>query len=43
MEMDLGWVIAAGYDPLTYFKNHPGRFELWHVKALSPLRYRVRS
>ena len=34
MELDLGWVIATGNDPLTYFKNHPGRFELWHLKDM---------
>ncbi len=34
MEMDLYWIVFAGQDPLTYFKNHPGRFELWHVKDM---------
>lgn len=34
MEMDLYWVVFAGFDPLVYFKNHPGRFELWHVKDM---------
>ena len=34
MELDLGWVIATGNDPLTYFKNHPGRFPLWHLKDM---------
>jgi sugar phosphate isomerase/epimerase len=32
MELDLYWVIFAGYDPLKYFENYPGRFEQWHVK-----------
>jgi len=32
MEMDLYWVVAAGYDPLAYFEKYPGRFEQWHVK-----------
>lgn len=35
MELDLGWVIATGNDPLTYFKNHPGRFPLWHLKDMN--------
>jgi sugar phosphate isomerase/epimerase len=35
MEMDLGWVIAAGKDPLTYFKKYPGRFPLWHLKDMN--------
>ncbi|HEX5171709.1 MAG TPA: sugar phosphate isomerase/epimerase [Cyclobacteriaceae bacterium] len=32
MELDLYWVIFAGYDPLKYFAKYPGRFEQWHVK-----------
>lgn len=34
MELDLGWVIATGNDPLAYFKKHPGRFPLWHLKDM---------
>lgn len=34
MEMDLGWVVAAGKNPLDYFKNYPGRFPLWHLKDM---------
>jgi sugar phosphate isomerase/epimerase len=34
MEMDLGWVVAAGHDPFQYFKQHPGRFPLWHLKDM---------
>lgn len=34
MEMDIYWVAFAGLDPVTLFKNHPGRFELWHVKDM---------
>jgi sugar phosphate isomerase/epimerase len=33
-EMDLYWVIRAKKDPLKYFKDHPGRFTLWHVKDM---------
>jgi sugar phosphate isomerase/epimerase len=32
MELDLGWVIAAGKNPLDYFNKFPGRFPLWHLK-----------
>ncbi|MEM8557736.1 MAG: sugar phosphate isomerase/epimerase [Bacteroidota bacterium] len=32
LEMDLYWVVHAGYDPLDYFARHPGRFPLFHVK-----------
>jgi len=31
-EMDMYWVVAAGGDPLAWFKKHPGRFKLSHVK-----------
>ena len=34
MEMDLGWVVATGNNPLVYFNNFPGRFELWHLKDM---------
>ncbi|HTQ59278.1 MAG TPA: sugar phosphate isomerase/epimerase [Candidatus Solibacter sp.] len=32
MEMDLCWISVAGKDPVDYFKKHPGRFPLVHVK-----------
>ncbi len=35
MEIDLGWVIASGKDPLLYFKQYPGRFPLWHLKDMN--------
>ena len=35
MEMDIYWVVRAGYDPVTLFKEHPGRFHLWHVKDMN--------
>ena len=31
-EMDAGWVVAAGADPLTLLAAHPGRFSAMHVK-----------
>lgn len=34
-EMDLYWVVRAGYSPVELFKKHPGRFHLWHVKDMS--------
>lgn len=34
MELDLGWVIVAGKNPLDYFKKYPGRFPLWHLKDM---------
>ncbi|WP_149304818.1 sugar phosphate isomerase/epimerase family protein [Pareuzebyella sediminis] len=35
MELDLGWVVVAGKDPLAYFKKYPGRFPLWHLKDMN--------
>ncbi len=35
MELDLGWVVAAGEDPLDYFERYPGRFPLWHLKDMN--------
>jgi sugar phosphate isomerase/epimerase len=35
LEMDLGWVIAAGKNPIAYFNNYPGRFPLWHLKDMN--------
>ena len=34
IELDLCWTAVARQDPLTYFKRHPGRFPLVHVKGL---------
>jgi sugar phosphate isomerase/epimerase len=34
MELDLAWAIKGGKDPVELFKQHPGRFPLWHVKDL---------
>jgi sugar phosphate isomerase/epimerase len=38
MEMDLGWVVAAGHDPFKYFSKYPGRFPLWHLKDMDKVR-----
>lgn len=34
MELDLAWAIKGDKDPVELFKQHPGRFPLWHVKDL---------
>jgi sugar phosphate isomerase/epimerase len=34
MELDLGWVVASGNDPLKYFEKYSGRFPLWHLKDM---------
>lgn len=38
MELDLGWVVAAGKDPFHYFKQYKGRFPLWHLKDMKGTR-----
>ncbi len=34
MELDLGWALTAGKDPVEIFKNNPNRFPLWHIKDM---------
>ena len=34
MEMDIYWVVNAGFDPLQLISKYPGRFEQWHVKDM---------
>jgi sugar phosphate isomerase/epimerase len=34
MELDLGWVMVGGKNPLDYFNKYPGRFPLWHLKDM---------
>lgn len=33
-EMDMYWMTVSKQDPASYFKKHPGRFPLWHVKDM---------
>jgi len=35
-EIDCGWMIFAGHDPITYFNKYPNRFPLIHVKDFLP-------
>jgi sugar phosphate isomerase/epimerase len=32
IELDIAWVVAAGFDPVAYLKKHPERISLLHVK-----------
>lgn len=34
-EMDVGWVRAAGVDPVAYLNRHPKRFTALHIKDLT--------
>lgn len=33
-ELDVGWVAAAGVDPVAFLKAHKGRFGLLHIKDI---------
>ena len=35
-EIDCGWMVFAGHDPIEYFRKHPQRFPLIHVKDFLP-------
>lgn len=37
MQLDIGWAVQAGQDPIALFKKSPGRFELWHVKDFNDI------
>jgi sugar phosphate isomerase/epimerase len=37
LELDIGWAVAGGADPLKLFAQAPGRFEVWHVKDIADL------
>jgi sugar phosphate isomerase/epimerase len=36
-EIDCGWMVVAGASPQEYFKRHPGRFRMLHVKDFKPI------
>lgn len=31
-QLDLYWIVEGGKNPVDYFNQYPGRFELWHIK-----------
>lgn len=31
-QIDLYWAVEGGKNPVDYFNNYPGRFEIWHIK-----------
>jgi len=31
-ELDCGWMLAAGFSPIEYFRQYPGRYRMLHVK-----------
>lgn len=36
-QMDVYWTVVGGYDPVSYFKQYPGRFKLLHLKDAKEL------
>jgi sugar phosphate isomerase/epimerase len=32
LELDCGWMVAAGHDPIEYLQAHPGRYRMLHIK-----------
>jgi sugar phosphate isomerase/epimerase len=43
MEMDLYWVVRAGYNPLDIFKKHPGRFTFVHIKDMDKTNHELNT
>src|SRR5579872_7337399 len=35
-EIDCGWMVLGGRDPVDYFRRYPGRFPMIHVKDFLP-------
>ncbi len=33
-QMDIYWIIKAGFEPTEYFIKHPQRFRTWHIKDM---------
>ena len=36
-EIDCGWMVVAGADPVKYFHDYPGRFRMLHIKDFKPV------
>jgi len=36
-EIDCGWMVVAGSDPVAYFHKYPGRFRMLHIKDFQPV------
>jgi sugar phosphate isomerase/epimerase len=34
-ELDCGWMVSAGFDPVDYLTKHPDRYRLLHIKDLA--------
>jgi sugar phosphate isomerase/epimerase len=36
-EIDCGWMVVAGFNPVDYFHKYPGRFRMLHIKDFKPV------
>jgi sugar phosphate isomerase/epimerase len=36
-EIDCGWMVVAGSDPVAYFQKYPERFRMLHIKDFKPV------
>jgi sugar phosphate isomerase/epimerase len=43
LELDCGWMVVGGRDPVDYLERHPGRFPLLHVKDFLPAQRDARA
>lgn len=46
LELDCGWMVAAGHDPIEYLRAHPDRYRMLHIKdfeAVSTPTYGLRE
>ncbi len=39
MQLDIGWASVAGQDIVAMFKKNPRRFECWHVKDATDIKF----
>ena len=37
-QLDIGWAVVAGQNPVELFQKYPGRFVLWHVKDVAGVK-----
>jgi sugar phosphate isomerase/epimerase len=42
-EIDCGWMVVAGANPVDYFRNYPGRFRMLHIKDFKPVAKPITS
>jgi sugar phosphate isomerase/epimerase len=42
-ELDCGWMVTAGYSPITYFHQYPGRYRMLHIKDFVATQHPITS